>query len=217
MRRLRGKAEAMKRSSAKATEGVPLRAKIMTIEHGSTEFDDHDLVHGHKDIPLNDEGRRESERLGRRLLWATVKPAHLYASDLKRAAETAHIAGQIAGIPVTTHKELRSLDVGKHSGKPEKQVAEQLKPYFAAPWKQIPGGERVASWRARVLKFVHDKATEHAAHGGLPAFVSHSNSLGAVKAKAKGGEDGRKAMANPPPSASAEVVNYPIRGRITKS
>jgi broad specificity phosphatase PhoE len=195
----------------KTADVKPVRARILAIEHGKTDYDRRNLVHGHARIGLNAEGRAEAERLGARLrAMGERKPAHLYASDLPRAAETARIAGRIAQIPVTTHRELRSLDVGRYAGKPERQVAEQLKPYFAQPWKQIPDGERVATWRARVLNFVRGRAGEHASRGEVPAFVSHSNSLGAVKARARGTTDGRRAMADPPPSASVEAVKYPV-------
>lgn len=186
------------------------RQPILLIEHGETALDKLGRVHGGLDTPLSAKGREEAQRLGEQLKRMARRPDVLYTSDRKRAHETAKIAGGIAGIPVKVKAELRPLDVGDFSGKDEKQVAERLKLYFAKPWAEIPGGDRVATWRARHQNFASQIAAEARKSGMLPAFVTHSNVIGSLLAKATGGADGRKAMANPPRSASVHKVLYPV-------
>lgn len=178
------------------------KTAILLIEHGRTAFDREGRVHGRFDPPLDAKGREQAESLGARLRRAM--PDVLYSSDRKRAAQTARIAGRIAGIPVRPSPELRPLDVGDFSGRPEKQVAAALEPYFAHPGRKIPGGESVADWRARHTAF----ARRVAAQGGKPAFVTHSNVIGSLRAAATGAADGRHAMANPPKSASITIVRF---------
>lgn len=194
--------------------GVPgARQPVLLIEHGETALDRLGRVHGGLDTPLTVKGRAEAERLGRHLARLRSRggaPEVLYASPRKRARETAEIAGAIARIPVRTAPALTPLDVGEFSGKDEKMVAAALKPYFAKPWERIPGGESVASWRAKHLNFAKRIARQAKQRGLLPAFVTHSNVIGSLIARATGGADGRNAMAHPPRSASVARVDYPL-------
>ena len=190
--------------------GVKAKAPIYLIEHGQTDFDTEHRVHGKVDEPLNDTGRKQAHSLGVRLQSMAKPPDVIYASDRKRARETAHIASRVSGIPVKLAPELRPLNVGNFSGQNEGQVAEKLRPYFAAPFRTIPGGENVSGWRARHRGFVRKVAQESAEKGIRPAFLTHSNVIGDLMAKAAGGEDGREAMANPPKNGSMVRIHYPI-------
>lgn len=175
--------------------------RIALIEHGHTDFDRDHRVHGHLDPALNAEGRAQARGLGSRLKGSGLTV--LFASPRRRAATTASIAGRIAGIPVRRAPELAPLNVGRFSGGNEKEVAEKLKPYFAKPDRQIPGGESVGAWKARHIGF----ARRVAAQGGRPGFVTHSNVIGSLRAAAEGGSDGRKAMAAPPKAASITIIS----------
>ncbi|MGH9010824.1 MAG: histidine phosphatase family protein, partial [Acidimicrobiia bacterium] len=67
----------------------PLR--VFLVRHGQTDWSVTRQYTGRTDLPLNDEGRRQAERLGARL--ARERFALVLVSPLKRALETARLAG----------------------------------------------------------------------------------------------------------------------------
>ncbi|HZT73629.1 MAG TPA: histidine phosphatase family protein [Terriglobales bacterium] len=149
--------------------------QLLLIEHGQTRFDRRHRVHGFLDPPLNPEGRRQAARLGLRLAGLAHPPSRIFTSDRRRAAETARIAGAIAGIPVTATPALRPLNVGRFSGQDQRAVARRLQPYFAEPERRIPGGESVGTWRRRHLAFVRGLAAAARGAAERPALLTHSN------------------------------------------
>lgn len=189
--------------------GAEPRATLLLIEHGETRLDRHGRTHGHLDPPLTAKGREQARRLGARLGRMAQPPTVLLHSPRKRAAQTAAIAAALSGIPARAEAALLPLDVGRMSGQDEKSVAERLRPYFAAPWREIPGGERVATWRARHQRLAAWLAKQAAA-GERPALVTHSNVIGSLLARANGGARGRGTMADPPKSGTVIRVRYPI-------
>ena len=73
---------------------------LLLVRHGETVYNAENRYQGQRDIPLSDHGRDQARRLGERLAAAWEDPhARLpgppvaaYASDLRRAAETAALA-----------------------------------------------------------------------------------------------------------------------------
>jgi broad specificity phosphatase PhoE len=190
------------------------QAAVLLIEHGQTAMDRAHRVHGDKDVPLTEAGRSEAATLGKRLKAMARPPFRLFTSPRQRAVETATIAGRIAGIPVKVEAALAPLAIGRFAGGKEKEVAEQLKPYFDNPNRAIPGGERVADWQKRHLGFMARVAAK-ATGGRTPAVVSHSNVIGSILAVANGAgdkdrHDARSAMAHPPKAATPKRIMFPI-------
>ncbi|MCW2934963.1 MAG: fructose-2,6-bisphosphatase [Actinomycetia bacterium] len=97
------------------------------------------------DYPLTSHGVEQARALAD-LLSREPAPAAIYASPLRRAAQTAQILATRLGIPVRTLEELRELDVGDLEGRSDEQAWELfLDVYYA--WhagdydRAFPGGE----------------------------------------------------------------------------
>jgi 2,3-bisphosphoglycerate-dependent phosphoglycerate mutase len=75
--------------------------------------------------------------------------AAVFASDLRRAAETAEIAFGDTHIPILNDRRLRECDLGVRNGSPTAEVKQDLLDYRVHPY---PGGEShahggSAAWR----------------------------------------------------------------------
>ncbi|MDQ1513922.1 MAG: putative phosphatase [Microbacteriaceae bacterium] len=70
---------------------------LVLVRHGETEWNRTNRVQGLTDIPLNETGRDQARRAGRRL--AADRFDAVVSSPLSRAAETARIIGQEIGRP----------------------------------------------------------------------------------------------------------------------
>lgn len=167
---------------------------IALMEHAQTPLDARGESHGTRDVPLSPEGRRQAVRLGVRMRHAQPTPAVIFHSPRLRAAQTARIAGAIAGIPVREATALAPLRSGALGAGPEGEVARRLAPFLDNPQRRIPGGESVAAWRSRHLNFMR----RILASGKPVAMVTHSNVIGSV---ASGTAGAQQAMERPPQPA----------------
>ncbi|TAN23900.1 MAG: histidine phosphatase family protein [Acidobacteria bacterium] len=167
---------------------------IALIEHAQTPLDARGESHGNRDVPLSAEGRRQAVHLGIRMRRALPAPVVILHSPRLRAAQTARIAGAIAGIPVREAKALAPLRSGTLGAGSQGAVAGRLAPHFDNPQRSIPGGESVAAWRSRHLNFMR----RILASGKPAAMVTHSNVIGSV---ASGTAGAQQAMEHPPQPA----------------
>nr|CAB3489014.1 unnamed protein product [Digitaria exilis] len=63
-------------------------AEVVVVRHGETSWNASRVIQGRMDPELNEIGRQQATMLARRLS-KEAKPASVYSSDLKRAADTA--------------------------------------------------------------------------------------------------------------------------------
>lgn len=123
---------------------------LCLVRHGRTAFGATDRFCGSSDPPLDHEGKLQAHQLRVRLAPTTFD--RVWSSDLQRAVETALI---IDRGPPTIDPRIRELDFGNLEGKrwtectPELQEALVAFDGFAAP-----GGESLATLRARVASFL---------------------------------------------------------------
>lgn len=93
--------------------GIDMR--IILVRHGETEENAAGIIQGHLPGKLSALGRRQVEKLGRRLARERIDAA--YSSDLARARETsAAIARHHPGLRVTWTEELRERFLGHYQG-----------------------------------------------------------------------------------------------------
>ena len=138
---------------------------ILLARHGETEWNREGRWQGWADPPLNETGRGQAGKLAEQIR-ATPFDA-VYASDLRRAHETALVLAAPHGLEVVTDPDLREIDVGAWAGLTRADVAERF------PDGDRPGGETREQHSLRVLAAVERIARTHpgervliVAHGG---------------------------------------------------
>ena len=153
--------------------------RILAIRHGETAWNVDTRIQGHLDIPLNEVGLRQAQRLAQTLAQRDAIDA-VYASDLSRAHTTASAIAQAMGQSVTAHTGLRERHFGQFQGRTFAEIEVEL-PEHALHWRKRspewtpPGnGESLLMLRERILKTVDELAARHTgqqivmvAHGGV--------------------------------------------------
>ena len=156
---------------------------ILLTRHGESDWNAAGRWQGHADRPLTEFGRRQAELLASRLAHVTFDAA--YASDLRRAWETAEIALAGRGLEVVRLPELREVDVGSWSGLSRTDVAERFPEAFER-WRSgghgWDDGEPYDAMAERVVAAVCRIASAHPA--GQVLVVSHGGPIRAIKAHA---------------------------------
>ncbi len=148
--------------------------RILAIRHGETAWNVAARIQGHLNIPLNDTGHWQGQRLGQALAGEAI--AAIYASDLSRAHETALYVSRATGVPVVPELGLRERGFGEFEGKTFAEIAVAL-PDQAQRWrKRDPsftpaGGESLLQVQERVLATVNRLAEQHP--GELIVMVGH--------------------------------------------
>ncbi|CQR56861.1 histidine phosphatase family protein [Paenibacillus riograndensis] len=147
---------------------------IGLIRHGLTDWNAEGRIQGQSDIPLNDEGRRQAEMLGDRLLQETYRWDYCITSSLSRAAETGKIIAAKLGIPLLEPDErIRERAYGQVEG----MTAAQREEKWGKDWNLLPlGQESDEQLQARALAFMEEIAALYPdknilviSHGGFLA------------------------------------------------
>ena len=152
--------------------------RLYLIRHGATMLSAEDRFAGSTDVDLSDEGRRQVGRLAARL--ADDKVAAVYASPLRRCAETAAVIGAPHDLVPTLRDGLREIAHGRWEGlrrsEVEAQFAEEYTAWEADPFTFAPqGGECGVDVLARALPIVREIVVAHA--GGNVVIVSHKATI----------------------------------------
>ena len=142
---------------------------ILLARHGATEASGRGLVVGRRDIPLTATGREQALRLGE--LVRDRGLAAVYASDLRRAVETAELATRGLGLALRVDPRLAETDKGDWEGRLLEEVKRTERAAYdvlrhATASFRYPGGESLAEHVARVTAALGDVA-----RGPLPALV----------------------------------------------
>lgn len=152
--------------------------RLYLIRHGATTLSAEDRFAGSIDVDLSDEGRRQAERLAARL--ADDELAAVYASPLRRCADTAAAVAAAHGLAPTLCPELREIAHGRWEGLRRSEVEAQFGEEYAA-WEADPftfapeGGESGLLVLARALPLIRQIVLAH--EGRNVAVVSHKATL----------------------------------------
>jgi broad specificity phosphatase PhoE len=156
------------------------------VRHGETDWNRKRRWQGLSDLSLNEFGREQARALAEEL--EAIPLSAVYASDLRRAHETALIVGERKGLAVTPMRELREVDVGSWTGVPYDEVKErfpdaytQMRTRSGRGWE---GGETYAEMGRRVLEAMRRIARKHP--GDVVLVVTHSGPIRTVRAHALG-------------------------------
>jgi len=152
------------------------------VRHGQTQWNKEGKYTGQSDIPLNETGEKQAIAISKKVL--SLRPAIIYASDLKRAVRTAElIRDKAEHVPLITDKRLREIHQGEWEGLQEQEIKKRFENQFAkrkdnpldtAP----PGGETIGDVYQRVRDFLREKNDQHqeqnvliVAHGVVLAII----------------------------------------------
>ncbi|HYE78050.1 MAG TPA: histidine phosphatase family protein [bacterium] len=111
--------------------------KILLIRHGESEGNAGRLIQGLIDYPLTPLGRRQATAVGRYLSMVDMVPRQIFASPLKRARQTAELIHDHLTVrrppPLSFHKGLEEVDVGKLAGLTFKELKARHPQYYQRP------------------------------------------------------------------------------------
>ena len=121
--------------------------ELILVRHGEAEHLAKGIIGGSSNYPLTDRGRKQIALTGKRLsdLFGTSIEI-LYASDLKRASESATIIQHELNISITYDSRLREMSRGIANGMSIEEAKKIRRPPTEpmTDWIQYPEGE---SWR----------------------------------------------------------------------
>jgi 2,3-bisphosphoglycerate-dependent phosphoglycerate mutase len=161
----------------------PSPARLLLIRHGQSTWNREHRIQGQLDPPLSEEGRRQAALLGARL--AGRKFVGFYASDLKRALETAEVIGKSVGLRPEPATSLREIFLGEWEGLRTEEIAERYPQAWSRwveepDWDVVPGGEGAAIFDARVGRALDEIVQRHqqgdvlvVTHGGVIQIALH--------------------------------------------
>lgn len=160
---------------------------LWLVRHGQTDWNVEGRWQGQADPPLNAVGKEQATQLAHAL--ARVGLTAIYASDLRRAHETALALGRITGLEVQLDYRLREMDQGTWEGRlgseVQAQYPEALKRRRESPLTAAaPGGETVQQVSTRVLGAVREILARHPAEA--VAIVSHGLALAVIRVAYQG-------------------------------
>lgn len=84
------------------------------LRHGETDWNLQRLAQGHRDIPLNETGRRQAREAAKSALGLGIE--RIVTSPLSRAAETARTVGDAIGIVPENNSDLKECSFGEQEG-----------------------------------------------------------------------------------------------------
>jgi len=118
---------------------------LYLIRHGETTFNAEDLVQGWTESDLNESGRRQAELIAKYLAEPRTRPTAIYASPLRRAADTARPTAEALGIAPVFDDDLREMRCGSWEGLRFEEVKvsrrDEYLSWAGSPDNPIPGGE----------------------------------------------------------------------------
>ena len=148
--------------------------EVVLVRHGETLWSRSGKHTGRTDIPLTEEGRRQSERVGETLRGRRF--ALVLTSPLQRAAETCRLAG--LGDVAVFREELMEWDYGAYEGLTTPEIRAEVPGWSL--WRDgVPEGENAADVGRRVDAVIADVR----AVDGDVALFAHGHLLRVLAAR----------------------------------
>ena len=108
---------------------------VVLIRHGETDWNAEQRWQGHYDVPLNQVGLTQAEKLARDLRSLGLEV--LLSSDLLRADQTARTIADRHKIPVISTRDLREVDVGAAEGLGYEEVVQRFGLGAIERWRSV--------------------------------------------------------------------------------
>ena len=151
---------------------------VILIRHGQSQGNAEGRFGGHTDTPLSPLGRRQAEATAKAL--APEKFDAIYASDLRRAIETATPLARRTGTTLETTEALRERSVGVMEGLTFEEAAEQHPEQYQALLRRdfdhvLLGGESYRQMLDRAAGKLDEVIEKH--RGGQIAIFTHTGTI----------------------------------------
>lgn len=150
---------------------------LTLVRHGETDSNRVHRFQGQMDVPLNEIGLQQAQRLGQRLAGEHFDAG--VVSDLSRTRATAEPLARLGGLALVPDARWREQSFGVFEGLQVTDILE-CHPDLWAQWVRhdadfaLPGGESVRQFHDRVWSALTDLAQRHAGrrvlvvtHGGV--------------------------------------------------
>ena len=184
--------------------------KLLLIRHGESEANNKGFFAGQYDAPLMPKGVEQAEKTAK---YAVEKyhPVKIYASDLKRAYDTAIPVSKLIDADIITDQRIREIYAGKWQQMPFDDL-EKTYPDDYRVWLNdignacCSGGESVKELSERVMAALTDIAKEN--DGETVAVATHATPIRAAQTVIQHGDIGY--MKNVPwvSNGSVTVLEY---------
>lgn len=166
---------------------TPHTTRFCIVRHGETEWNAERRIQGQIDIGLNDTGRLQARAAGRWLAGRGI--AALYASDLRRAWDTAAEIGLVLGLQAVAAPQLRERRYGIFEGLTYAEAARRFPEGYAAfegrnADYDFENGESLTTMYARVTGKLIELAEWH--RGQTIAVVVHGGVLDVINRFVRG-------------------------------
>jgi len=151
---------------------------LYLMRHGETEHNTKGVYYGWTDLRLNENGIKQAENLAR--ILGHISFDTVISSPLKRARETAVIAGKLPEEKIVLDERLKELNFGSWEGKHYREIQKEDPENWdrwVRDWKEgaPPGGESFSSMFRRVSESVQEMLEKYA--GQTLLVVTHQGCL----------------------------------------
>jgi probable phosphoglycerate mutase len=192
--------------------------RLLIWRHGRTEWNATGRFQGHRDPPLDAEGRAQARRVAPHLIAAglSADDTVVVSSDLSRAAETAAALTERLGVPLRLDPRLREHGLGSWEGLTRDEVAERFPDQYA-DWLagrpvQGRGGENPGEVTQRALAALADLPA-----AGVAVVVTHGGTSGRLLEALLGlGADHRRLFGSLANCAWSELTRQSGRWRLVR-
>ena len=105
--------------------------RVIIVRHGETDYNVEHRWQGHMDVPLNKNGKAQAEALAKHLADEAIDG--IFASDLKRAYDTARPIAKLKKLDIIPEKRLREVHLGIFQGLTRTQI-QDVYPHKTMRW-----------------------------------------------------------------------------------
>lgn len=147
---------------------------LWLVRHGESTWNSASLAQGHNDeAELTERGRRQAADAAAQFGYRKIRA--IYASDLRRARQTAAAFAAVLGLPVQADARLRERSLGVHEGAAHKTIGPSVTGLADGlvinPDTRPSDGESVRDLYLRAASFCDDLAAG-LRDGALPGLTS---------------------------------------------
>lgn len=155
---------------------------LLIIRHGQSEADLLDVHEGRADYNLTEKGHKQAEAMAQ-YVKNNFKIDKIYASPLKRAAQTAGHLSEATGVPVIFEEDLMEFNNGLIAGLTRKEADEKYPEVKNLPINQaVYEQESLVDFRNRAAKMLwqirsnakDDETIAVVSHGGMINQLYHA-------------------------------------------